>query len=128
MEARKAKSRVFKTKWFAKEAGKAKIKDAELCNAMKQVMLGQCDDLGGVVLKKRLNKNMYRSIIVAKGGRYWVYAYLFAKKDRENIEDDELEEFRKLADLYAKKTDEDINKELAIKELEEICHEKKVQK
>jgi hypothetical protein len=40
---------------------------------------------------------MRRSIILAKGGRYWIYAYLFAKKDRDNISDDELEDFRTLA-------------------------------
>ncbi len=44
-------------------------------------MLGQCDDLGGGVYKKRLGKNLYRSIVVAKGGNYWVYAHLFAKKN-----------------------------------------------
>jgi hypothetical protein len=43
---------------------------------------------------------MHRSIIVAKGGKYWVYAALFAKKDRANIEDNELEILRELADLY----------------------------
>jgi hypothetical protein len=64
---------------------------------------------------------MHRSIIVAKGGKYWVYAYLFAKKDRENIDQNELEGFRKLANLYEKKTDKDIENELATG-LVEICH------
>lgn len=59
--------------------------------------------------------------LVAKGRRYWVYAYLFAKKDRANIEGDELKAFRKLADLYAAKTDVEIGKELETKELVEIC-------
>ena len=40
--------------------------------------------------KKRLNNNFHRSIILAKGGKFWIYEYLFAKKDRENIENDEL--------------------------------------
>jgi hypothetical protein len=53
-------SRVFKTAWFAKEARKAKITDGELCRAIKQVMQGQADDLGGGVYKKRLNDNMHR--------------------------------------------------------------------
>lgn len=52
-------------------------------------------------LQKRLGKNLYRSIILAKGGKFWVFVFLFAKKDQENIEDDELEAFKKLADLYA---------------------------
>lgn len=74
------KPRSFKTDWFAKAAKKANVSDADLCKAIEQVRLGQCDDLGGGVFKKRLNKNMHRSIIIAKGGKYWVYSYLFAKK------------------------------------------------
>lgn len=114
--------RAFKTEWFAKAATKAKIADSELCKAIRQVRLGQCDDLGGGVFKKRLDKNMHRSIVIAKDGKYWVYAYLFAKKDRENIDNKELESFRELADLYASKTEEQVKKELAIKVLVEICH------
>ena len=85
-------------------------------------MLGQADNLGGGVFKKRLGKNLYRSILVAKGGRYWVYTYLFAKKDQANIKENELAGFRALADLYARKTDADIAKELQLNELVEICH------
>jgi hypothetical protein len=113
-------SRAFKTAWFAKTAKKSHINDEELVSAIRQVILGQADDLGGGVYKKRLNKNMHRSIIVAKGGRLWIYVYLFAKKNRANIEDDELRHFRSLADLYARKTDADIAKELELKELVEI--------
>jgi hypothetical protein len=119
--------RVLKTAWFSKAARKAHIADVELCLAILQVMLGQADDLGGGVFKKRLGKNLYRSIVVAKGGRYWVYAYLFAKKDRANMRDDELVDFRALAALYARKTDTDIAKELQFKELVEICHDNKSQ-
>jgi len=116
------RTRAFKTEWFAKAAAKANITDSELCKAIKQVRLGQCDDLGGGVFKKRLNKNMHRSIVIAKGGRYWIYAFLFAKKDRENIDNKELEGFRELADEYATKTDKEIKKALEGKILVEICH------
>ncbi len=51
---------------------------------------------------------MHRSIILAKARKYWVYEYLFAKKDRDNIEEDELSAFRDLAKSYAKLTDEQI--------------------
>jgi hypothetical protein len=78
--------RVFKTAWFSKAARKAYISDTELCAAIRQVMLGQADDLGGGVFKKRLGKNLYRSILLAKGRQFWVYAYLFAKQDRANID------------------------------------------
>jgi len=82
---------------FLKAARKACIADVELCVAIRQVMLGQADDLGGGVFKKRLGKNLYRSIIVAKGGRYWVYEYLSAKKNRANIEDDDLAKLERIS-------------------------------
>src|SRR5260221_5977377 len=70
--------RVFKTAWFTKTARKAHIPDEELCFAIRQVMLGHADDLGGGVFKKRLRNNQYRSIILARAGHYWAYEYLFA--------------------------------------------------
>ncbi|MBP7337357.1 type II toxin-antitoxin system RelE/ParE family toxin [Niveispirillum sp.] len=115
-------ARVFKTAWFSRAARKARIADTELCAAMRAVMRGQADDLGGGVFKKRLDQNRQRSIIVAKGRRYWVYAYLFAKQDRANITEDELAGFRALADIYAQKHDVEIERELLAKELMEICH------
>jgi hypothetical protein len=116
--------RTFKTAWFARAAGKARISDDDLCVAIGQVRSGQADDLGGGVFKKRLDRNRSRSIILAKGRRYWVYAYLFAKKDRANIDEDELKAFRKLADLYARKSDPEIELELKAKELVEICNDR----
>jgi hypothetical protein len=101
--------RVLKTAWFSKAARKARITDAEPYTAIRQVMLGQAVDLGGGVFKKRLGKNLYRSILVAKGGRYWVYEYLFAKKDQANIEDNELAKFRQLAKVYATLTEQQVN-------------------
>jgi hypothetical protein len=120
-------SRVFKTAWFAKAARKAQIADEELCLAIRQVMLGQADDLGGGVFKKRLGRNLYRSIIVARGGQYWVCAYLFAKQDRANIGEKDLADLRAFAAIFARKTDDDIRKELEIKELLEICHDGKAE-
>jgi hypothetical protein len=115
-------ARIFKTAWFSKAAKKARIRDEELCAALRQVMQGQADDLGGGVFKKRLNDNRHRSIIIAKGGQYWIYTYLFAKKDRSNIDTDELAEFKKLAALYGRQTDETINTQIKNGDLVEICH------
>lgn len=117
--------RTFKTSWFAKAAKKANISDAELCAAIRQVMQGKADDLGGGVFKKRLNDNMHRSIILAKGRHYWVYEYLFAKKDRENIDDNELAAFRDLAKGYAGLTDEQMVRLVQSRQLEEICNDDK---
>jgi hypothetical protein len=115
-------ARAFKTAWFTRAARKARIKDDELCEAFREVMKGQADDLGGGVFKKRMNKNMHRSIILAKGGRYWIYQYLFAKKDRADIGDDELEDFRTLAKGYTALSEKQIARLLVDKDLTEICH------
>ena len=114
--------RAFKTAWFAKSARKAHISDAILCDAFREILQGKVDDLGGGVFKKRLDKNRHRSIVLAKGGRYWIYQYLFAKKNRANIEDDELDEFRTLAKGYASLSDQQITRLLEDKDLTEICH------
>ncbi len=115
--------RAFKTAWFAKAARKALVKDDELCKALREAMKGRADDLGGGVFKKRLSENRHRSIILAKGRRYWVYVYLFAKKDRSNIDKAELNGFRRLAELYDRKTDDEIDLELTANELVEICND-----
>ena len=118
-----APQRSFKTARFSKDAKKASINDVELCEAIAQVLAGQADDSGGGVYKKRLNSNMHRSIILAKGGKYWIYEYLFAKKDRDNIEADELAGFRLLAKSYATLTRLQIDHLLADKDLLGICHD-----
>jgi hypothetical protein len=117
-------SKVFKTSRFSKKARKAKISDADLCEAMAQVMKGQCDDLGGGVFKKRLNENMHRGIILAKGGKLWIYEDIFAKKDLDNINDDELADFRVLAKAYEGLIDQQLQSLLKDGDLMEICNAK----
>jgi hypothetical protein len=114
--------RVFKTAWFSKAARKARIPDSELCSAIRQVMLGQADDLGGGVFKKRLGRNLYRSIIVARGGRYWVYEYLFAKKDLANIEDSDLAKLRKIAKAYEALAEQQVYELIGEGSWMEICN------
>ena len=101
--------------------------DLDLCLAIQQILLGQADDLGGGVFKKRLNNNQHRSILVAKGGKYWIYEYLFAKKDRGNIESAELLAFRLLAKSYAGLTAHQLDQLLINKDLLEICHDDKTE-
>jgi len=127
VESSKIKSqtvpRVFKTAWFAKAARKAKIGDEILCQAIAQIISGQVINLGGGVYKKRLHSNMYRGIILAKTSRYWIFAFLYAKNDRGNINSDELAAFKFLASDYANATDADMKRLLIAKDLLEICHD-----
>lgn len=70
---------------------------------------------------------MHRSIILAAAGDRWIYSYLFAKKDRDNIADDELKAFRKLADVYSAQSSNQLKAALEAGELVEICNEQKWQ-
>lgn len=121
------RSKAFKTAWFDRAARKAGIQDRELAIAIRQAVQGQIEDLGGGVYKKRVQRNQFRSIILAKGRVNWVFVYLFAKQDRSNISAAELSAFRKLADLYGAKSDTDIQAELDAGELMEVFDDDETQ-
>lgn len=50
-----------------------------------------------------------------------IYAYLFAERDRDNIEDDELADFKKLAKAYGELMEQQLKKLIEDKDLLEIC-------
>jgi hypothetical protein len=114
--------RVFKTPYFAKQAKDAGISERELCDAATELRNGQGDRLGGSVWKKRLDKNRQRAIVLTKPGGFWVYVYLFAKKDRENITPKELRAFKKLSGDYQAA---DVGQMLKNGDLHEICKDGK---
>jgi len=120
-------SRAFKTAWFARRADKARITDSMLCTAWREIQSGQCDDLGGGVFKKRLARIDYRSIVLAKSGMRWIYEYLFSKQDRDNIDAQELAEFRKLASLYGALTPDQLARLCHNGDLQQICNDHKTQ-
>lgn len=113
--------RAFKSASFARAAKKARISDATLCKAIAQVMAGQADDLGGGIFKKRLSNNQYRSIILARGGDYWVYAFLFAKQDMANVAEDDLARLRALAKQYGTMTQAQADAQVTEGHWIEIC-------
>ncbi len=96
--------RVFKTKPFDRFANRKRIAEAELCKAVRQAEKGLVDaDLGGGVIKQRLARKEqgksggYRSTILFRRAERAFFVYGFAKGDRDNIQRDELQAFRKLA-------------------------------
>ena len=121
--ASRAPGRAFKTKFFAKQVRKAGIADTELCRVIADLAHGKGADLGGGVFKKRLQKNDFRSIVLAKSDHYWVFAFLFAKKDADNITAAALDGFRKLADGYAVLTASQLANLLKDGDLKEIYNE-----
>jgi hypothetical protein len=123
MPAARPQPRAFKAKFFARQARKAGIDDAELCRVIRDLADGKGTDLGGGVYKKRLDGNRYRSIIVAKSDFYWVFEFLFAKKDADNITATALDGFRTLADTYASLRPAQLTALLKADDLTEICHD-----
>lgn len=69
---------------------------------------------------------MHRSIIIAKGGEYWVYTYLYAKNRKANISDDDVVRLRGYAKLYTHKTAKEIAGDILTGELLEIHYEKTI--
>jgi hypothetical protein len=89
--------RVFKTRPFVRFAGRERIADATLCEAVRRADRGLIDaDLGGGVIKQRIARpgqgrsGGYRSIVLFRRGERAFFAYGFAKNDRANIRHDEL--------------------------------------
>ncbi|MDY0310121.1 MAG: type II toxin-antitoxin system RelE/ParE family toxin [Castellaniella sp.] len=112
--------RFFKTRLFAKRAAKARISDQELFQAGTDLTQGKGANLGGGVWKKRLNKNLHRSIVVEKVAAWWFFIYLYAKRDRENIDQAEEAAFKRLAAQYAVMQDAQLDELLMLHELLEI--------
>lgn len=117
------KVRLFKTRGFTAAANKALISDSSLRQAFSEMLLGQADDLGGGIWKKRLNANRHRSIVLARGRRYWVCQFLFAKQDQGNISLKELMAFRELARVYDRLDDWQVQQMLEMNAFVEIKHD-----
>lgn len=108
--------RVFKTKPFARFAADNAIADAALCEAVRRARSGLVDaDLGGGVIKQRVARpgqgksGGYRTVMLFKrAGSIAVFAYGFAKNDRDNIDRSELAAFRLLAKQMLALTDAEL--------------------
>lgn len=107
--------RIFKNAWFERFARKQKIPDALLVEAVRRAEKGQIDaDLGGGVLKQRIARSGagksggYRAIILYRRNRRAFFVYGFPKSERESIEDDEEEAFKKAAKFVFDLSDENL--------------------
>jgi len=96
--------RVFKTKWFARFARRARISDNSLCDAVSRAERGLVDaDLGGGIIKQRIARpgqgrsGGYRVLVAYRRNVRAAFFYGFAKSERENVEEDELETARDIA-------------------------------
>ncbi|MCY4284500.1 MAG: type II toxin-antitoxin system RelE/ParE family toxin [Thiotrichales bacterium] len=104
--------RIFKIRAFSRFAGREGIGDAALCDAMDRARSSSVDaDLGGGVIKQRIARKGggraggFRTIVLFRRSDLAFFVYGFSKSDRENLRQDELETFRRLADQYWRSTE-----------------------
>lgn len=124
--------RIFKTKVFAKFAKIEKIDDSKLCEAIDRAEKGLIDaDLGGNVIKQRVSREGqgrskgFRTLIAFRLKKRAIFIFGFAKNEKDNIDDNELDTIKEIASMWIN-LDEKMIK-LALKEgkLEEVKYEKK---
>ena len=120
-------TRIYKLRGFARFQRKERISDALLRKAIDGVEAALIHaDLGGGLVKQRLARpgqgksGGYRTVIAIKRGDRAVFLYGFAKNERGNIDDEELEEFRQLARGFLGLTVQQIAALIADNELTEV--------
>lgn len=98
---------IYKVKAFLRFARAEGVKDGRLIEAVERANAGLVDaDLGGGVIKQRVAREGqgksggYRTILLFRQGERAIFAYGFAKNDRDNIDRNELAAFRKAAELF----------------------------
>ena len=96
--------RIFKNTWFQRFARREKITDEVLKDAIARAEKGTINaDLGGNVIKQRIARvgqgksGGYRTIIIYKKEDKAFFVYGFAKSERENIDKNEIDVFKKSA-------------------------------
>ena len=122
--------RVFKTKSFKRWSKKENISDTVWIDVVKKVECGNLGvNLGGGCFKKRVAKGCkgkrggYRIILVFKQENRAVFIFGYSKKDRQNIDEEEREAFKRLAKIYLSISTVDIEKMCASRKLWEISYE-----
>lgn len=119
--------KVYKNSWFGRFARKEKIWDDALWDAVERAERGQIDaDLGGEVIKQRIARpgssksKGYRSVVLFRKGEKAFFVYGFPKNKRDNMRDNEKEQFKKMARYVLSLTDEQLSQLIANEQFEEV--------
>lgn len=119
--------RIFKTKWVARFVRRERISDADLKETIERAERGLIDgDLGGGLIKQRVARpgqgrsGGFRMIVAYRTADRAFFLYGFAKSERENIEDDELQTLRDIAAAFLANDDTALDEAVSIGKLQEI--------
>lgn len=118
---------VYKTRWFDRWARKQGLTTPSLCAAVREMMAGLYEaDLGGGLLKKRIARpgqgksGGFRTLVATNKGNRWIFVYGFPKNERSNIDKDEEEALKKLAEHLLSLTAQALDEAQRADELMEV--------
>lgn len=112
------------TKWFKKWSKKVKLSNLNLLNAINELESGlSMADLGNHLFKVRVKREHsgkragFRTIILFKADDKAIFLFGFGKNEKENIDKNELQYFKKLADDLLSLNSEQLEKAISQKVL-----------
>lgn len=118
---------ILKLYSFHRWAKREKLTNQVLKKVVEEVMNGLIDaDLGGGLFKKRFAKvgqgkrSGYRSLLAFKQNGRAIFLFGFSKNDRDNIEEAQLKELKKLSKAFLMLPDKKIHKLIKEKKLIEV--------
>ncbi|MCO5066994.1 MAG: type II toxin-antitoxin system RelE/ParE family toxin [Rhizobiaceae bacterium] len=121
---------IFKIRGVVRFARRQRIADASLREAIARAERGLIDaDLGSGLIKQRVARpgqgrsGGFRMIVAYRTADRAVFLYGFAKSDRDNIEDDELEDLRTIGANWLAASAEVVRQALQDGDLQEIEHD-----
>ncbi len=124
--------RVYKIKGFSRFQRRERITDTALVEAILAAERGLVDaDLGGGLVKQRIARQGqgksggFRTLIAYRRNERAVFLFGFAKNERANIDDDELEEWRHIGRLYLTLSGRSMAAAIDAQELLEVHHGEK---
>ena len=124
--------RVFKTKWLVRWVRRERIADRSLREAIERAERGLVDaDLGGGIIKQRVARagqgrsGGYRMLVAYRTGHRAVFLYGFAKRERENIDADELLTLREIGAAWLAADPRSITQAIKEGALQEVIDDEK---
>jgi len=121
--------RIFKNKSFTRFARKAQLRNSALRKAVADAERGLIDaDLGGGVIKQRIARQGqgksggFRAVILYRAKALAFFVHGFAKKDKDNVGDDELVALKQLASEMLAYDEKTIEKAVAFGVLIEVTN------
>ena len=124
---------IYKTKWFARWSRKNGLSDSSICAAVSEMTNGLYDaNLGGGLYKKRIAKQGhgksggFRTLLASNLGNRWFFMYGFEKNQRSNIDKDEEDALKLLAEKLLALSNKEIEQATQSGEFIEVnCDENK---